>query len=203
MLSASRAIRLSIAVRRGLKGGLGTLQQRYIVAAKFEGKDVKFDTQLDVDSFFGDGLLQSCTSLDIADLLKKSEEVTKKSSDKRYSLIRKHLPAIASRLTEIPESGMKNHEISSVGFGLRVLNIRDEGVSDILSIISKAAIRNLELGEKYKPRHVALLMLGLGGNKFELELNGKLIVTITKINARTPRTSSVRQLALWAEGDDQ
>jgi hypothetical protein len=60
---------------------------------------MKFDTQIKVDNFVQDNLLEVSDSTNIADLMQKSAKVSK--TNKRRSYLWKHFPTIASRLSAL------------------------------------------------------------------------------------------------------
>ena len=95
---------------------------------------VKFDTQLKVDNFFEENLLDNYGVSNIADMMYISGKIAKQNG--KISFLKMHLPTIVVRLTALSDLEWSLTDISKVFRSLRYFAIQTEGFSDILDIMT-------------------------------------------------------------------
>jgi hypothetical protein len=124
-------------------------------------KGGKFETQVEVDIFI-ENSLSKCSKTDMSDLLRVSADVSKKN--RKVSFLKNHLAAIVLQLRELSSSAWNFQEISGVIYGLQYMTGDDEGIMDIVSVITLMAtksIKNIEIMQKLRRQHISMLLYGL------------------------------------------
>ena len=145
-------------------------------ATLIKTKEMKFDSLFEINKFMIDDLPR-CTTGNIADLMHISVKLTKKS--KKISLLKNHLPLIASRLKEFPPSDWRFRDISTVVYGLQSFTENDEGVSSILSVMTELALQNISSKQPIKSQDISMMLLGLQCMSSRNEEIKKLLSAIT------------------------
>jgi precorrin-6B methylase 1 len=121
---------------------------------------MKFDTQLKVDNFIQDDLLEISDSFDITDLMQKSTKVSK--MNRKRPFLQKYIPLVASRLMALSSAEWKFNDIAFVFYGLRYMKITDECVEDILKVMTGITARAVINGKQaFGSRDIATLLFGL------------------------------------------
>lgn len=123
-------------------------------------KGGKFETQLEVDIFIENNL-NKCSKTDISTLFTVLADVSKKN--RKDSFLKNHLTAIALQLKQL-SSSWTFQEISGVVYGLQYMTGDDEGVMDILSVMTLAAnknIKSIEIMQTLQRQHISMLLYGL------------------------------------------
>jgi hypothetical protein len=154
-------------------GNLDNFSPKQIAVGTLTTDNMKFDTQLKVDNFIQDNLLEISSCDDIADLMQKSAKVSK--NNRKRSYLQKHIPLIASRLMALSSVEWKFKDIARVFNGLRYMKITDDGVEDIMNVMTSITTRAITSSKKsLRSRDIATLLFGLQNmsseNKIIMEL---------------------------------
>lgn len=123
-------------------------------------RTMKFDRETSVDIFIQINLKKSTPS-NVADLMSISAKVSKNIS--RESYIKKHLPAIAFRLRELETSATvwSFRDISAVINGLQYMDNNDQGVLDIIAIMTRISYHSISYKHSAKSDEIVFLLAGL------------------------------------------
>jgi hypothetical protein len=122
---------------------------------------VKYDTQLEIDSYIQNNL-SSCRPRDISVLLNTSAKTSKKYG--KGSFLRGHLPVITSRLKELSSSKWSLKELSCIIYGLQNFSSNEPDLVEILSVITTLAaesVKNSNEIESLQSRYVSMMIFGL------------------------------------------
>ena len=118
---------------------------------------MKFDKEYVVDKFIENNL-KNLTQSNLADLMSISVKVSKDL--KRVTLLKKHLPLLATQLKKLNMWGFR--DASAVIYGLQYMNEVDQGVLEIIQIMTIAInYINANLNEKIQEKDVTKLLNGL------------------------------------------
>ena len=169
-------MRCSAVLRRGLIRGDNIIQSE-IVQNNLNTKQMKFDTQLKVNNFFEDKLIDSCNIGNIADLLSTSSSVSSRSKSASF-LKPPHLAAVGIRLNSFVPQLNDFEDVATVCFSLRHMKATDRGVVDILSFVTMAATRFACEVKVTRSRHISWLLLGLSGSSYNVDVNAKFLCAV-------------------------
>ena len=149
-----------------------------IKSSALKTKDMKFDNVHEVNRFILDHLSR-CSTGNIADLMHISVKVTKKS--KKISYLKVHLPVIASKLKTFSAAGWKFRDISTIIYGLQCFSEDDDGLIDILSLMTDLAAQGIAENQQLKSQDISMLLLGIQEMSSTVEAVPKLLSVITKM----------------------
>ena len=100
----------------------------------------RYMTPLEFDSFIVDNL-RLCSVCHIADIMRFTG---KKMKNTNCLLLRNHLPAISSRITELLSDDWGHKNIAHVLCGVTSLRESDSGVTEIISMMTELVTRTIE-----------------------------------------------------------
>ena len=146
---------------------------------------VKFDTQLKVDSFFEDKLLDNCGVSKIADMMHTSGEIAKQNG--KISFLKMHLPTIVVRLTALSDLEWSLMDISKIFRSLHYFSIQTKGFSDILEVMTIVMKNEITKGKIPTPENIAALILTLQKSEYEENVVGKVLMLATKLIKKCTR----------------
>lgn len=133
-----------------------------------------------IKDFVANSLID-CSSAALAHLMRVSGKQTKHRRDK---LLRFYLPAIALRIKMLSTKRWSFHDIANVVYGLQRMEEKDDGVLDILSLITAIADETATGDQVPLPQNISMLLQGLdkiqGREKESKEL---LKVVVKMINS--------------------
>ena len=118
---------------------------------------MKFDKEYVVDKFIENNL-KNLTQSNLADLMSISVKVSKDL--KRATLLKKHLPSLATQLKKLNIWGFR--DASAVIYGLQYMSETDLGVLEIIETMTVAINHiNANLNEKIQEKDITKLLSGL------------------------------------------
>ena len=159
---------------RNVNDSKGEYQQKGSVSAE----NVRKDARSSIETMFSDRnvcdgamfdsfvqhRLNECDVGTMASLFRLSG---RKSKSKSYDLLKKHLPAIASRLQTLSSSRWRFMEYSFVIYGLQCIGEKDAGYVTVLSIMTSIADRMLWDDKAIRSQNISMMLFGLQRNRCE------------------------------------
>jgi hypothetical protein len=122
---------------------------------------MKFDTQLEVDLFVQSSL-PSCSIMNITDLMSISVKVSKRN--RKLSFLKKHLPAILLKITDLSPLAWTFRDIATVIYGLQHATANDVSAIGILSVMTSIidkSMKNSKNVQSLKGQNISTLSYGL------------------------------------------
>ena len=144
----------------------------------FKTKDMKFDTEAFVRSFIKTEL-DRCTTSNVADMMRSSAKETKKSASP--SLLTEHMTTIAEKLRSFTDTDWKFRDIAAIFYGLQSFKESDDGVMDIVSILTDAVEESVNRNLPQRSQDISMTLLGLQNIGSDTGLIRKLLSLITKM----------------------
>jgi hypothetical protein len=126
-----------------------------------KSNEMKFETSSEVDAFI-QNTLHLCDQKDIANLMRISAKVSK--VNRKPSLVKKHLKAIASQLKVLSTSTWSFKDIGSIVFGLQNMSGNEVGLKDVLSLMTMVALESTKNSDQMKvlrSKDISTLVYGL------------------------------------------
>jgi hypothetical protein len=133
-------------------------QQREVIQ---QTREMKFETQLEVDQFIQNNL-SSCNIGNIAHLMSISVKFTKEN--RKVSFLKKHLPAILLKITDLSTLPWTFKDIAIVIYSLQHMTANDIGAIGILSVMTTVIEKSLENSnsmQSLKEQSISMLLYGL------------------------------------------
>lgn len=122
--------------------------------------------------------LKDCHNLEISQLL---HLLGKKSRNVHNRLLRTHLPAIACQLQKLSVNNWSFIDIASVIYGLQSLDESEDGVIDIISVMTRAAVATLKTELLPKPSNISMIIIGLQRNNLQNEFSREFVSVLSSI----------------------
>jgi hypothetical protein len=129
-------------------------------------------------NFFIARRLKDCHNLEISQLL---HLLGKKSRNVHNRLLKSHLPAMACQLQKLSVNNWSFIDIASIVYGLQSLDESEDGVIDIISIMTKAAIATLKTEMRPKPSNISMIIIGLQKNRLQTESSREFVSVLSSI----------------------
>ena len=132
-----------------------------------------------IKDFVANSLID-CSSAALAHLMRISGTQTKHRRDK---LLRFYLPAIALRIRMLSTTRWSFHDIANVIYGLQRMEESDDGVLDILTLVTAIADETATGDQVPLPQNISMLLQGLDriqGKENESKMLLKLVVRMIR-----------------------
>ena len=159
-----------------------TIEKQHQARLKKNIKDIfplKGDCDVDLFNEFIEKKLNVCNSSNIANFMRIAGNKSKTSNS--VELLRKSLPVIALRLDELSESSWLVSHITNIFFGLQYYTEYENGVTDIIFIMTKLLDKTVKLGDTIPFEYIPNIFHGLQKNKYQSEESKKFLTVITRI----------------------
>ena len=118
----------------------------------------------------------------------------KKAKTKNYLVLKRHLPALATRLGRM-QSSWRLKEISLIVYGLQCFRESDKGYLDILRIVSTFMKQKLHEAVVIYPGSLSMMCLGLQSNKFKRNESIELLSLLPYMVGSCPGPLSAQSIA--------
>lgn len=146
----------------------------------FNTKDMKFDTEAFVGKFIRDQL-ERCTTCHVADLMRSSAKVTKKSASP--SLLKVHMTSIAEKLKSFTDTDWNFRDVAAIIYGLQSFNEDDVGVMEIVSIMTDIVTESVSRNLPQRSQDISMILLGLQYIGSENAVTLRLLSLITTMTS--------------------
>jgi hypothetical protein len=135
--------------------------------------------------------LQECSIDGISDIFRI---LGKKATTKNHLVLKRHLPALATRLGRM-NSNWRLKEISLIVYGLQCFGESDKGYLDIIRIVSTFMKQKLHEEVVIYAGSLSMMCLGLQSNKFRRSESVELLSLLPHIVGSCPGPLSAQSIA--------
>ena len=129
----------------------------------------------DVDAFVKEWL-PGCTVREISNFMRITG---KKSRNKSHLHLKRHLPAIASRIESLSSVSWRPIDVSAALYGLQCLAEDDDGYLAVVTSMTAALAKSTRSGEAVASQSISMTLLGLQNNTLGARQSLELLDSIT------------------------
>ena len=120
--------------------------------------------------------LPGCSVNEIANFMRISG---KKSKDKSYLHLKRHLPAAASRIENLLSNSWKPIHVAATLYGLQCLQEDDDGYLTIAAAMTAAFSKLIQNGQAVPSRSISMIIVGLQRNGLKARQSRDLVKSVT------------------------